>query len=105
MIAANTYSLGIRSITIPTTNQARKRVNEILWMNYDKPQRYHDVRFIGSGRRERERIRRRTKTWSDGLMRMKPAERQAVFEACACAYNGMAGQDAEMSGSRATQKE
>lgn len=76
---------GCRSIGIPTTNRAGRRVEEILWMNYPEPRRYHDVRFIGGGRRGRERIRRRVATWSAGLLRMGPAERQAVFEACLAA--------------------
>ncbi len=91
---------GIRSIVIPTVNRAGRRVDEIVWLNYDKPRRYHDVRFIGSGRRERERIRRRMKSWSEGLARMKPPERQAVFEACAAAYRVAAGEGADLSGPR-----
>lgn len=84
---------GCRSITIPTVNRAGKRVNEIVWMNYEVPRRYHDVRFIGQCRRQRERIRRRVKTWSEGLRRMPVAERQAVYE-------GLAGRDAESGGGR-----
>lgn len=77
---------GCRSIVIPTVNRAGKRANEVLWLNYPQPRRYHDVRFVGTSRRQRERIRRRRITWSQGLARMQPAERQAVFEACAEAY-------------------
>jgi len=72
-----------RLVRIPTVNRAGRRVTEFLWLNYEQPFRYHDTRFVGNGRRERERIRRRMKTWSQGLAAMKPAERQAVFEACA----------------------
>ena len=53
---------------------------EVLWMNYDPPERYHDVRFVGSGRRDRERIRRRARNWKNGLQAMPPNERQAVLE-------------------------
>lgn len=77
-----------RSIVIPTVNRAGVRVDEILWMNYDEPLRYHDTRFIGRDHRERERIRRRVQNWSRGMARMEPTERQAVFEACAAVYYG-----------------
>jgi len=73
---------GIRSIRVPTVNRAGKRVEEVIWMNYPIPTRYHDVRFVGKERRERERIRRRAKTWANGLLKMKVNERQAIFEAC-----------------------
>ena len=77
---------GTRSINYQTVNRAGKVVTEYLWMNYDEPVRYHDTRYVGSGRRERERIRRRVKTWSNGLLHMKPAERQAVWEECQRVY-------------------
>lgn len=63
-------------------NRAGRRVTETVWFNYPEPLRYHDTRFVGIGRRERERIRRRVRNWSEGLKRMSPAERQAVLEAC-----------------------
>jgi hypothetical protein len=72
----------VRSTEIPTVNRAGQRVTEVLWMNYPPPARYHDVRFVGSDRRVRERIRRRVKNWRCGLSRMTPQERQAVYEAC-----------------------
>lgn len=72
---------GSRSIQIETVNRAGQRCTEWVWMNFDPPSRYHDVRFVGSGRRERERIKRRVATWSNGLEKMPTAERQAVFEA------------------------
>lgn|GEM_PF-1211196 len=82
---------GCRSIQIPTVNRAGRRVTEWLWLNFEPPLRYHDVRFVGVNRRERERIRRRVRNWSDGLKSMTPAERQAVWEACAAVYCDLAG--------------
>ncbi|MHB8953542.1 MAG: hypothetical protein ACYC4U_11280 [Pirellulaceae bacterium] len=81
----------VRSIQIPTVNRAGRRVTEWLWLNFEPPVRYHDVRFVGVNRRERERIRRRVRNWSDGLKSMTPAERQAVWEACAAVYCDLAG--------------
>jgi len=77
---------GTRSISIDTVNRAGKPCTEWVWMNFEPPQRYHDVRFVGSGRRERERIKRRVANWSKGLAAMTTAERQAVFEACRNRY-------------------
>lgn len=85
------YSSSLRQcrlVRIPTVNRAGKRVTECLWLNFPPPAWYHDTRFVGRARRERERIRRRVKTWSRGLAGMKPAERQAVFEACASVIGG-----------------
>lgn len=75
-----------RREVIPTTNRAGQQVNEIVWMNFAPPIRYHDTRYIGDDRRERERIRRRVKTWSQGITKMEPAERQAVYQAVRDAY-------------------
>jgi len=84
---------GARSIEIPTVNRAGQSVREILWMNYDPPARYHDTRYHGACRRERERIRRRQKAWANGLRKMPTAERQAIFEACAAAYHDARADD------------
>lgn len=89
---------GCRSIQIPTVNRAGRRVTEWLWLNFPPPLRYHDVRFVGVNRRERERIRRRVKNWSRGLATLSPAERQAVWEACDAVYRGLAGGDSGSSG-------
>jgi len=75
-----------RSIAMPTVNRAGKRCVEVLWMNFQPPSRYHDTRFVGISRRERERIRRRIRNWAAGLKRMPAAERQAIFEACAAEF-------------------
>lgn len=54
---------------------------EAIWMNYETPKVLHDARFIGGDRRERERIRRRQKTWRAQLEQMGPIERQAMLTA------------------------
>lgn len=78
---------GVRSIEIPTSNRAGKKCVEVLWLNYPPPLVVHDPRFFGNGRRERQRIARRGKTWSDGLDRMTPIERQFVFEQMTARYH------------------
>lgn len=91
---------GVRSIRIPTVNRAGRRVTEWLWLNFDPPSRYHDTRFVGIGRRERERIRRRVRNWGDGLRKMPAVERQAVWDQLAAEYAGAAGDDVDLSGRR-----
>ncbi len=86
---------GVRRIEIPTINRAGKRCVEVLWMNYDEPARYHDTRFVGEDRRERERIRRRLRNWTRGLSGLPTAERQALFTNLSDAFfDGTAGRDA-----------
>jgi hypothetical protein len=40
----------------------------------------HDYRYIGDGRRSRERIRRRQKNWQEQLRQMSEQERLAMLE-------------------------
>lgn len=54
--------------------------DERIWMNYGKPVKLHDYRYIGDGRRSRERIRRRQKNWREQLMQMSIQEREAMIE-------------------------
>jgi hypothetical protein len=54
--------------------------DERIWMNYDKPVQLHDYRFIGDGRRSRERIRRRQNNWREQLNQMSEQERLAMLE-------------------------
>jgi len=49
-------------------------------MNYEKPVKLQDYRYIGDGRRSRERIRRRQKNWREQLNRMSEQERLAMLE-------------------------
>lgn len=56
-------------------------VTESLWCNFPEPGELHDARVAGDGFRERERIKRRVKSWLMMLRRMKPAERAAVLAA------------------------
>lgn len=69
-----------RRIAIDTGNRSGKKVREYLWLNYPPPELLHDARFVGSGRRERERIRRRVRNWQRFYRGMKPMEQQAVLE-------------------------
>lgn len=54
--------------------------DEMIWMNYERPVFLHDYRFIGDGRRSRERIRRRQINWREQLLAMSQQERSAMLE-------------------------
>lgn len=70
-----------RLIQIPTTNRANSPATECLWMNYPPPCELHDYSYLGSDKRERERIRRRIKNWSRGVARLPSLERNAIVDA------------------------
>src|SRR5438067_2311997 len=56
---------------------------EYLWMNFPEGLPLHDVRFVGEGFRERERIKRKRQRWVSRLSTMPLAERQVIREALA----------------------
>jgi site-specific DNA-adenine methylase len=56
-------------------------VTESLWCNFDAPAQLHDYRFLGSGFRERERLKRKKARWLAKLRRMTPVEAAAVLAA------------------------
>jgi DNA adenine methylase len=56
-------------------------VTESLWCNFDAPAQLHDYRFLGSGFRDRERLKRKKLRWLAKLRRMTPVEAAAVLAA------------------------
>ena len=69
-----------RVVRIPVTNRANGSAVECLWMNYPPPNALHDYSSLGRDRRERERIRRRARNWSQGLARLPDLERRAILD-------------------------
>lgn len=57
--------------------------DERIWMNYPRPERLHDHRYVGKCRRSRERIRRRQRNWLSQLEAMGDRERAAMLEVLA----------------------
>lgn len=55
--------------------------HERLWMNYPEPTALHDLAYLGSNFRERERIKRKKQRWRDKLAKMPELERAAIMEA------------------------
>jgi DNA adenine methylase len=64
-----------------TASTRRGPAEECLWMNYPPPDRLHDSRYVGRDKRERERIRRRSRNWRRTLESLAPLERQAILDA------------------------
>lgn len=56
---------------------------EFLWMNFPEGLPLHDIRFVGEGFRERERIGRKRDRWRRRFQKMPAAERQVIREALA----------------------
>jgi DNA adenine methylase len=54
---------------------------ETVWCNFPEPAELHDVRFVGDGYRQRERIRRKVSRWVRPLERLPLAERAAILAA------------------------
>jgi DNA adenine methylase len=53
---------------------------ESMYMNYDPPDRLHDYRYIGSGYRVRQDIRRKQRRWLERLASLPAHERVAMME-------------------------
>lgn len=54
---------------------------EFLWCNFPKPHELHDYRYLGTNRRERERIKRKQQRWVAKLKAMPDLERYAILGA------------------------
>ena len=82
--ASPMYSAGLegwRSISFEAMTRGGTTATEWLWMNYDEPAELHDYRYLGDDKRQRERITRKVRNWTDGLKRLPPLERQAIESA------------------------
>lgn len=63
---------------------------ESLWMNFEPYKAHHDLRYVGKGFRERERIKRKRARWVKRLRAMEPGERAVLVEALAEVQKGAA---------------
>jgi DNA adenine methylase len=73
---------GWRRIDYQTMTRGGVRV-ESLWCNFPPAAVLHDCRWVGSGFRERERIKRKRERWTRRLLAMDDGERQVIREALA----------------------
>jgi DNA adenine methylase len=56
---------------------------EACYMNFPKPQKFHDLRFVGDGFRERERIKRKTRRWLARFTAMSSEDKTVIREVLA----------------------
>lgn len=62
-----------------TTVRGGGTATEVLWFNFPEPTELHDYRYLGTDYRERERIKKKTKRWTQKLGAMPKLERQALL--------------------------
>lgn len=72
---------GWHTVSFETRTRGGSWATEVLWMNYPKPTRLHDYRFLGDDYRERERIKRKTQRWATKWANLPQLERQAILAA------------------------
>ena len=77
---------GWSAASFKAMTRAGTMATEWLWWNYPKPVALHDYRYLGEDYRERERIKRKKKRWTDRLACMPLLERQALLAAMAEAW-------------------
>ncbi len=77
---------GWSAASFKAMTRAGTMATEWLWWNYPKPVALHDYSYSGEDYRERERIKRKKKRWTDHLACMPLLERQALLAAMAEAW-------------------
>jgi site-specific DNA-adenine methylase len=73
-------SNGWRRIDYPCMTRRGVRT-ESVWMNYQAPASLAEYGYVGSGFRERERIKRKVSRWMAKLEALEPLERAALLSA------------------------
>jgi hypothetical protein len=72
---------GWNATTFQAMTRAGRTATEWLWYNFPAPVVLHDYQFLGGDFRQRERIKRKKKRWTERLHRLPPLERQALLAA------------------------
>jgi DNA adenine methylase len=72
-----------RTVSFQAMTRGGRPAVETLWLNFPEPFQLHDYRYLGENYRERERIKRKQKRWSNRLAAMPPHERYALLAAVA----------------------
>lgn len=60
---------------------------EVLWFNYPRPSKLHDLAHVGANYRERWRIEKRRRRWRAKFAAMPDLERETIFLALVDAMN------------------
>jgi DNA adenine methylase len=74
------------SIHFQAMTRGGKMATEWVWFNYPEPIALHDIRYLGSGFRERERIKRKKQRWVNRLEAMPILERRSLLSAIAAVW-------------------
>ncbi len=72
-----------RTLSFQAMTRGGRPATETVWLNFPEPFQLHDYRYLGEDYRERERIKRKQKRWSNRLAAMPPHERYALLSAIA----------------------
>jgi DNA adenine methylase len=72
---------GWRSFSFRVPIRGGRWAIETVWCNYPEPTELHDYSFVGRNKRDRERLARRRRNWSQRLDRLPAIERQALLTA------------------------
>jgi DNA adenine methylase len=80
-----------RAITYTAVARSGEPRTEWLWMNYPEPAELHDYRYLGSGWRDRERIKRKKLRWRARFAALPQLERMALYQAVDEVRAGIAG--------------
>lgn len=70
-----------RVVSYQAMTRGGRTATEYVWCNFPEPMELHDYRYLGRDFRERERIKRKKKRWTEKLLRMPSLERYAILAA------------------------
>lgn len=79
-----------------TTNRRGTRVLESVWLNFPEPLELHDYRWLGTGWRDRERIKKMRNRWGAKLANMPALQRHALMASIEELRSNLAGNGAEV---------
>lgn len=63
-----------------TTDRAGRRRQEVVWYNFERPERLYDHRYLGKDDRERWRINKRRNRLRNKFMALNAQERWALYD-------------------------
>jgi DNA adenine methylase len=68
-----------RTVTYKAITRSGRIATEYLWMNYQEPLALHDYSFLGNGRTDRQRIKRKVERWKKRLETMPVLEKRVLL--------------------------
>jgi len=68
-----------RTVSYNSVTRSGRVAKEYLWMNYPEPVALHDYSFLGNGRTDRQRIKRKVARWTRRLETMPVLEKRVLL--------------------------